>query len=57
MMVAIGINAFLIFLIYFPQLEKYRWLVLLDHFFVLLFVLEAIVKLSVLKPKGYFEDN
>lgn len=57
MIVAIALNAILIFLIYFPELEKYRWLLLMDHFFVLLFVLEAIVKLTVLKPKKYFEDN
>ena len=56
MMIAIGINAILIFLIYFPEFEKYPWLLKLDHFFVGLFVVEAIVKLFVLKPKGYFKD-
>lgn len=58
---AIIINAIVIFFLYFPQVEAnspslYAWLDFIDHFFVLLFIVEAIVK--ILDPeKPYFKDG
>lgn len=54
---AIGINAFIIFLLYFPSLEHNRWLDFIDHVFILFFVVEAIVKISLLGWKGYFKSS
>ena len=61
-MIAIALNALVIFLLYFPQLAEdhaalYRMLELIDLLFILVFVAEAIVKINVLKPKGYFSSN
>ena len=61
-MMIIVINALVIFLLYFPQIELnhpifFLILEVLDYCFVLLYILEAIVKLSVLKPSGYFSDR
>ncbi len=61
MMVAIAINALVICLLYFPEIhteaKPNHFLHNLDHFFILIFLIEAIVKLVVLKPKGYFADG
>jgi len=57
MMIAILINAAVIFMLYFPQIKEHDTLVLIDHCFVVLFLIEAIVKLIVFKPKGYFSSN
>jgi len=57
MMLAILLNAIVIFLLYFPGIENHNGLVQIDHFFVALFLVEAIVKLFVLKPKNYFSSN
>jgi len=57
MMVAIFINTVIIFALYFPSLKGDILLTQIDHFFVFLFLIEAIVKLVVLKPKGYFAHN
>ena len=54
MMIAILLNAVIIFLLYFPEFEGNSFLELFDHFFVFIFLIEAIVKLQVMKPKGYF---
>lgn len=56
MLIAIALNAVVITLLYFPQLEQQQWLYLVDNAFLLLFLIEAVVKLAVLKPKSYFED-
>ena len=61
MMIAIVFYAFIICLLYFPNIhseenQNYA-LVNLDHLFVLLFLLEAIVKLKVYRPKTYFADK
>ncbi|MGB3548115.1 MAG: ion transporter [Saprospiraceae bacterium] len=56
MLGAVFLNAIVIFALYFPSLRDEHWLTLIDHFFLLLFVVEAIVKLYVYKPKGYFAD-
>ena len=57
MMVAIILNAVVIFLLYFPEIENHNGLVEIDHFFVALFLMEALIKLWVLKPKNYFASN
>ena len=62
MMIAIFANAVVIFLLYFSQIESgellfYKVLDIIDHIFILVFLMEAIVKISVLKPKGYFSNN
>ncbi len=62
MMIAILANAIVIFLLYFPQIEiekpsLYKLLDIIDHIFILVFLLEAIIKISVLKPKAYFADS
>lgn len=56
MMVAILLNALIIYLMYFPSLEEDVWLEIIDQFFILLFLVEAVVKLQVSKPKAYFKD-
>lgn len=57
MMIAIFINAVIIFSLYFPDFRENATLVQIDHFFVVFFLIEAIVKLFVLKPKQYFANN
>jgi voltage-gated sodium channel len=57
MMVAILINAVIIFTLYFPAYRHNHWLEFIDHLFILFFLLEAAVKLYVLKPKAYFNNG
>ncbi len=57
MMIAILLNAAIIFFLYFPNAKGHEILVHIDHFFVVLFLIEAIVKLVVYKPKRYFANN
>jgi len=61
MMIAIAINAFIICLLYFPSIHSNIdlnfALVNIDHLFIILFLIEAIVKLIVYKPKAYFADS
>ena len=57
MMIAICINAAIIFSLYFPDFRENSTLVQIDHFFVVFFLIGAIVKLFVLKPKHYFANN
>jgi voltage-gated sodium channel len=62
MMIAILANAIVIFLLYFPQIEIgqpafYKVLNIIDHLFIIVFLLEAIIKISVFKPKAYFSNN
>ncbi|MFK7809448.1 MAG: ion transporter [Saprospiraceae bacterium] len=62
MMYAIGLNSIVIFLLYFPQLqinypELFRILELVDLFFIIFFVVEAVIKINTLKPKGYFASG
>ena len=56
MMGVILLNALVIWLLYFPQLHDSKILNLLDYAFILIFLLEALEKLRVYKPRGYFED-
>ena len=53
---AILINAVVITLLYFPEYKDNEYLILLDELFVVLFLVEAIVKIVVLKPKAYFSN-
>ena len=57
MMLAILINTIIIFAMYFPELRENDLLHQIDHFFVAFFLIEALVKIIVLKPKGYFSNN
>lgn len=54
MLLAIIINAVVIFALYFPDLKGNFWLLTIDHAFIIFFLVEVIVKLSVWKPKQYF---
>ncbi len=54
---AIAANAIVIFLMSFREMESDIWLYYIDHFFIIFFLLEALVKLFYLKPKAYFADN
>ncbi len=53
-LLAIFINALIIFFLNFPAYEHNFFLIGLDHFFVLFFVLEAIVKIRVWSWKRYW---
>ena len=53
-MIAILINAAVIYLMYFPELKNNFTLEIIDKLFIIFFVFEATVKLLVLKPKAYF---
>lgn len=56
MMVAILINAVIIFMLYFPGWRHNSWLEFIDHLFIMFFLLEAVVKIYTLKPSPYFAD-
>ena len=56
-MIAILLNAMVIFLLYFPEFSQHFLLEWIDHFFVILFMLEAIVKIIVWTPKIYFSSR
>lgn len=57
MMIAILINAVIIFTLYFPAYRHNELLEFIDHLFILFFVVEALVKLYTLKPSAYFENS
>jgi len=62
MMVAIAINSIIIFLLYFPQInehshELYKGLEYIDLIFVLVFLIEAIVKIRHFGFKNYLSDK
>jgi len=61
-LLAIAVNALIIFLLYFPQIKAndpviFQWLEYFDLFFVILFTVEAIVKLREFGVKGYFSKG
>jgi voltage-gated sodium channel len=56
MMIAILLNAIVIYLMYFPSFEHLWYLEVLDQLFIVVFVVEALVKLQYLKGKAYFAD-
>ncbi len=62
MLIAILLNSIVIFFLYFPQIENgahgiYSFLENLDHIFVVIFLIEAIVKLRAFGVKKYFKDK
>ena len=57
MLLAVTLNAIVIFALYFPSQRHNAWLHWIDVGFILFFVLEAVVKLLVLKPKAYFASG
>ncbi len=56
MLAAIILNSIVIFALYFPELEDTRWLINLDHLFIALFTIEAIVKIRTYGWKGYWSS-
>ena len=61
-LLAIAVNALIIFLLYFPQIKAndpviFQWLEYFDLFFVILFTVEAVVKLREFGVKGYFSKG
>lgn len=54
---AVAINSLLIYAMYFPRLRGVAWLDYLDMAFILLFVLEAVCKISTCGLSGYFRDG
>ncbi len=56
-MIAILLNAVIIFFLYFPSLKHDMTLTLIDDMFILFFLIEAIVKIIALGPKGYFANG
>jgi voltage-gated sodium channel len=57
MMLAIGINAIVIFCLSFPQLEQSTFWLLLDDVFIVFFLVEVIVKVNALKFGRYWRDK
>lgn len=57
MLLAVVLNAFVICAMYFPSLHHNAWLEYLDMFFLLLFVIEAIVKIRTTNFKTYFASS
>ena len=57
MLFSVILNAVVIFALYFPEQRDNAWLLGLDYFFILFFLLEAVVKLWVLKPGAYFANG
>lgn len=57
MMAAIVLNALVIFLMYFRQFEQNNYLKYFDQLFIIIFLVEALIKLMVLKPRTYFANG
>ena len=57
MLTAIVLNSVLIYLLYFPDLADNAALIYLDHFFIIIFVLEAIVKIRTYGRQTYFSSR
>ncbi|MEO0790862.1 MAG: ion transporter, partial [Bacteroidota bacterium] len=57
MLAAIIVNSLIIFALYFPELQDVRWLINLDHFFIAVFLVEAIVKIYTYGWKGYWSSR
>ena len=56
-MIAIILNAIVIFLLYFPEFHRHPVLEWIDHFFIIVFLLEAIVKMSTWGMTVYFSSR
>lgn len=57
MLMAIIVNSIIIFALYFPSMENVKALEYIDHTFILLFAVEAIVKIRHLGWKEYWASN
>lgn len=62
MLLAIIVNALVIFLLYFPEIREgsfafYQTLDFVDHLYVLIFAIEAIVKIKHYGINAYFSDR
>ncbi|MEL6717877.1 MAG: ion transporter [Bacteroidota bacterium] len=57
MMLAILINAAIIFFLYFPLLSNNFFLEVADQFFIVLFLIEAVVKIRTYGRKNYFSSG
>jgi len=55
MLIAIVLNALVIFFWYFPSLHDNVWMRFADHFFIGLFTIEAVVKISHFGWKRYWK--
>lgn len=56
-LVAITINTIIICWMYFPDFRHHWWLEMIDHLFLIFFILEAIIKIRVLGGKNYFGNK
>jgi voltage-gated sodium channel len=56
-LIAVILNAIVIVALYFPAYRNDPWLEFIDHLFILLFLIEAIVKINAYKPKAYFGNG
>lgn len=56
-MIAIILNAIVIFFLYFPEFHRHPILEWIDHFFIVVFLLEAIVKISTWGLTVYFSSR
>ena len=57
MMIAIGINAIVIFCLSFPELSQSLFWIILDDIFIAFFLVEAVIKIKALKFKNYWKDK
>jgi voltage-gated sodium channel len=57
MLLAIVVNSVIIFALYFPSLENVRWLEYVDHFFIALFCVEAVVKIRYFGWRNYWQNS
>lgn len=57
MMFAILVNAVVIFLLYFPDLRENQILDIIDHAFIVFFLLEAVIKMNEIGTKAYFRNR
>ncbi len=57
MMIAIALNAIVIFCLSFPSLTRNLVWIVLDNVFVVFFLLEAIIKIRAEKFKNYWKNN
>ncbi|RME93934.1 MAG: ion transporter, partial [Bacteroidetes bacterium] len=57
MLVAIILNSMVIFALYFPSLENEKWLEGVDHFFIFIFLVEALVKIHTYGWGKYWQSS
>jgi voltage-gated sodium channel len=57
MLIAVALNALLIYAMYFPKLDGNLQLEYLDMAFILIFVIEAFVKIRGAGPRAYFANG